>query len=76
MKKVQNKKTELILPLLASIGVGAVTFYSMSKNNNSLAKTAQEVAPILSTMTDQSTSSSNQQSAQQDAQTLGPHGMS
>ncbi len=76
---MQMKKSEMLLPLLASIGVGAVTFYSMSKNDNSLAKTAQEVAPMLSTLTDQqgnTSSHSNVSNGKEESQTLGPHGMS
>jgi len=63
------KKSDLILPLLASIGVGAATFYTMSKNNNSLTKTVENVAPMLSNMTGQS-------SQNNESETLGPHGMS
>lgn len=63
------KKTDLILPLLASIGVGAATFYTMSKNNGSVSKAVESVAPILTNLTDESTNDN-------ESQTLGPHGMS
>ncbi|WP_440895136.1 hypothetical protein ACS127_11235 [Amphibacillus sp. Q70] len=29
-----NKKNNMIIPILASIGVGAATFYSMRRNGN------------------------------------------
>jgi len=29
-----NKKGNIIIPILASIGVGAATFYSMRRNGN------------------------------------------
>lgn len=63
------KKSELILPLLASIGVGAATFYTMSKNNGSITKTVENVAPILTNLT-------NDSSSHNESETLGPHGMS
>lgn len=63
------KKSELILPLLASIGVGAATFYTMSKNNGSVSKAVENVAPILTNLT-------NDSSAHNETETLGPHGMS
>lgn len=67
------KKSDLILPLLASIGVGAATFYTMSKNNGSISKTVENVAPLLSNLSDQSGNQSDQNS---DAGALGQHGMS
>lgn len=63
------KKSELILPLLASIGVGAATFYTMSKNNSSVSKTVESVAPILTNLTNDSSNNT-------ESETLGPHGMS
>lgn len=65
------KKNDWILPLLASIGVGAATFYTMSKNNGSIAKTVESMAPMLSNLTNGTSSNQNDQSGQ-----LGPHGMS
>ncbi|MCM3742313.1 hypothetical protein M3210_18955 [Oceanobacillus luteolus] len=45
-------RKELWLPLIASIGVGAATFYSMSKNggNQSLGQVMQKMMPGNSTM--------------------------
>lgn len=31
---MMNKKGNMIIPILASIGVGAATFYSMRRNGN------------------------------------------
>ena len=64
------KKTDLIIPLLTSIGIGAATFYTISKNNNSVSKTVENIAPILSNLTESSSSN------QTESETLGPHGMS
>ena len=63
------KKSDLILPLLASIGVGAATFYTMSKNNGSISKTVENVAPMLSNL-------SNEAGENDDSGRLGQHGMS
>lgn len=63
------KKSDLIVPLLTSLGIGAATFYTMSKNNNSVSKTVENVAPILSNLNDDS-------SQHDEKETLGPHGMS
>lgn len=65
------KKSELILPLLASIGVGAATFYTMSKNNGSISKTVENVAPLLSNLSNESNQNKNSESG-----SLGQHGMS
>ncbi|HZW68360.1 MAG TPA: hypothetical protein VFF20_07120 [Pseudogracilibacillus sp.] len=63
------KKSDLIVPLLTSLGIGAATFYTMSKNNNSVSKTVENVAPILSNLNGDS-------SEHEEKETLGPHGMS
>jgi len=62
------------IPLVASLGVGAATFYAMSKNNQSFGQTVQKVLPVVShTMNDMNgnISNSNSNSGQ-----LGPYGMS
>ncbi|WP_172840428.1 hypothetical protein [Virgibacillus phasianinus] len=38
------------VPLLASVGVGAATYYTMTKNNQSLGQTMQQVVPLVSQM--------------------------
>lgn len=38
------------LSLIASVGVGAVTYYAMSKKNNSISQTIQKIAPFVSEM--------------------------
>ena len=38
------------IPLLASIGVGAATYYTISKNNHSIGQTMQKVIPFVSQM--------------------------
>lgn len=66
------KKSDLILPIIASIGVGAVTFFTMSKNNNSVSKTMENVAPMISNLS----SESSEQQDENNHNSLGPHGMS
>lgn len=39
------------LPLLASIGVGAATYYTISKNNHSIGQTVQKIMPFVSQIT-------------------------
>lgn len=59
-------KNNIWIPLLASLGVGAATFYTISKNNEPIGQTIQKVVPVLSNMAG-GTDNTNQ---------LGPHGMS
>lgn len=60
-------KNNIWIPLIASIGVGAATFYTMSKNNESIGQTLQKVVPVLSNVA----GGNNQQTNQ-----FGPYGMS
>ncbi|GAB3065612.1 hypothetical protein [Virgibacillus ainsalahensis] len=55
------------LPIIASIGVGAATYYSMTKNNQNLGQTMQKMVPFVSQM-----NSGNSGGSQQ----MGPYGMS
>lgn len=57
-------KNEMLVPLLASVGIGAATYYSMTKNNQSLGQTVQKAVPFVAQM------------STKDKQTLGPYGMS
>ncbi|MEC5421875.1 hypothetical protein QGM71_00015 [Virgibacillus sp. C22-A2] len=38
------------LPLIASVGVGAATYYTMTKNNQSIGQTMQKMIPFVSQM--------------------------
>ncbi len=38
------------LPILASIGVGAAAYYTISRNNHSVRQTMQKVLPFVSQM--------------------------
>lgn len=44
------QKNGMWLPLIASVGVGAAAYYTMTKNNNSLGQMAQKVIPFVSQM--------------------------
>lgn len=57
-------KNDMWVPLIASVGVGAATYYTMTKNNQSIGQTMQKVVPFVTQM------------SASDKQTLGPYGMS
>ncbi|WP_010532332.1 hypothetical protein [Lentibacillus jeotgali] len=38
------------LPLIASVGVGAATYYSMTRNNRNFGQTMQQMVPFVSQM--------------------------
>lgn len=44
-------KNELWIPIIASVGVGAATFYTMTKNNQTVGQTVQKMIPFVSQMT-------------------------
>lgn len=60
-------RNKIWIPLIASLGVGAATFYTISKNNEPIGQTLQKVVPVLSNMAGGNDSNTN---------LLGPHGMS
>lgn len=65
-------KNGMWLPLLASIGVGAATFYSMNKNNNSnqgLNQAMQQFMPG-------GQAAGKSKNSNSDSETFGPFGMS
>ncbi|MFA1820264.1 hypothetical protein ACDX78_08780 [Virgibacillus oceani] len=70
------------IPLIASVGVGAATFYSMTKHNQNLGQTMQQMIPLVSQMNgggnQQSQMNTNSDGGQQQSQSqqLGPYGMS
>lgn len=84
------KKADMWVAILASLGVGAATYYTMSKSDQPINKALESVTPILSNMTSggnsgennsnmSSSNSSNQNSSSQNEDQsglLGPHGMS
>lgn len=63
------KNKDMWIALIASLGVGAATYYSISKSNNPVNKAVQSVAPMLTGLT------MNNKSKDQTEQ-LGPFGMS
>lgn len=74
------------VPLIASIGVGAATYYSVSKNKQDFNQALQEILPVVSHMSSggNGNSSNNYQAASNMAtnqstsntEQLGPYGMS
>lgn len=41
-------KNNIWFPLFASIGVGAATYYTISKKNKTIEQTMKKVAPLVS----------------------------
>lgn len=64
---VRMQKDGIWIPLIASVGVGAATFYTMTKNNQNVGQAVQKMLPFVSQMGGNSSSQSGQ---------LGPYGMS
>ncbi|MBO1003281.1 hypothetical protein ACFSKI_22745 [Pseudogracilibacillus auburnensis] len=67
------KRSDMWLTLLASVGVGAAAFYTMSKSGQPMNKAMETVAPMLSGMTNNNTSGgsgNNQQSGQFGSQSM------
>ncbi len=51
MKGLKNmQKNQMWLPLIASVGVGAATYYTMTKNNQNLGQTMQKMVPFVTQM--------------------------
>ncbi|WP_197431759.1 hypothetical protein [Lentibacillus sp. JNUCC-1] len=44
------QKKGMWLPIVASVGVGAATFYTMTKNNQNLGQTVSKMMPFVSQM--------------------------
>ncbi|WP_084715648.1 hypothetical protein [Virgibacillus sp. SK37] len=64
----EMQKNGMWIPIIASVGVGAATFYTMTKNNQNFGQTMQKMIPFVTQMS----SNGNQSNSQQ----LGPFGMS
>jgi len=73
------------LTLLASVGVGAAAFYTMSKSDKPMTKAMESVAPMLNSMTNTSSnmgnmtnisSNMNNSGSENNTGKLGHHGMS
>lgn len=60
------QKNNVWLPIVASVGVGAATFYTMTRNNQNLGQTVQKMLPFM-------TGGSN---AGNNTGKMGPFGMS
>ncbi|GGP14266.1 hypothetical protein [Oceanobacillus neutriphilus] len=63
------EKNSIWLPLVASVGIGAATFYSMTSQQQNVGQALQQAAPFFS-------SKQKSNSAKKDPETLGPFGMS
>lgn len=64
------------IALLASVGVGAAAYYTISKSNNPINKAVESVAPMLTGMTNMNNNNHHQSPQDQSQQQLGPFGMS
>ncbi|WP_099158829.1 hypothetical protein [Virgibacillus ndiopensis] len=68
------QKNAMWLPLIASVGVGAATFYTMTKNNQGIGQTMQNMIPFVSQMGGGATGNSSNSGG--NSQKLGPNAMS
>jgi hypothetical protein len=51
MRMVKNmQKQQIWLPLIASTGIGAAAFYSMTKGQNGIGKSIQQFVPLVAGM--------------------------
>lgn len=50
------QKNGMWLPLIASVGVGAATYYTMTKNNHNISQTVEKMLPVVSQMAGGTTS--------------------
>ncbi len=57
-------KNQNWLPIIASLGVGAATYYTMTKKNQGLGQTVQKVLPFVSAMSGMGGTGGNQQQMQ------------
>lgn len=46
------QKSNKWIPIITSVGVGAATFYTLSKQNQGMEATLQKVMPFLTQMTE------------------------
>lgn len=71
MQQQQQQQKGIWLPLIASVGVGAATFYSMTKSGKGMGQTIQQMVPFVAGMkNNQSSQKSNEQTSTQDHQML------
>lgn len=47
---MQNNNNNVWLPLIASVGVGAATYFSMTRNNQNFGQAMQQMVPFVSQM--------------------------
>lgn len=59
------------LPIIASVGVGAATFYTMTKHDQNIGQAMQQMIPFVSQMGGDTSGETGE-----NAQKLGPYGMS
>ncbi len=67
------------LPIIASVGVGAATFYSMTKHDQNIGQAMQQMIPFVSQMSGNTSGVANghpDDQTSENAQKLGPYGMS
>lgn len=63
------------LPIIASVGVGAATFYTMTKHDQNIGQAMQQMIPFVSQMSGDTNANSHGDTGG-NAQKLGPYGMS
>ncbi|MFC2948700.1 hypothetical protein [Virgibacillus sediminis] len=51
------RRNEMWLPLIASVGVGAATYYTMTRNDQNFGEAMQKMIPLVSQMNGNTTHS-------------------
>jgi hypothetical protein len=57
----KNNKGKIVLPLLAAVGTGAATFYSLRNNQNPAQQSIQQAGQAMQQFSGAGTQQSNQQ---------------
>ncbi|MUK86787.1 hypothetical protein GMD78_00015 [Ornithinibacillus sp. L9] len=57
---MQGNNNNMWLPLIASVGVGAATYYTMTRNNSNIGQTISKMAPLVSQISGGNTGNSGQ----------------
>ncbi|MEN1968161.1 hypothetical protein WMZ97_08820 [Lentibacillus sp. N15] len=55
------QKSEMWIPLITSVGVGAATYYSMTKNNQNFGQAIEKMVPFVSQISGNGNMGNNQQ---------------
>ena len=69
-------KSDMWLTILASLGVGAAAYYTMSKSNKPIEQAMQSIAPMLTNSSSNHNSNNTNNNNNSNSGSFGPFGMS